>query len=365
MDAGFELIERAIASGPLPGAAAAIGAFELIERAIASGPLPGAAAAIGDGATMRMASFGRIEPDGVAVTPETWYDLASLTKVLCTTALCVDAIAQGRLDPEAPLRDVLPEVAWLQERPNLGDATVVQLATHTSGLPAWQPLYTLGLDRATLLARVLHTALSRSPGLIEYSDLGFIVLGHALERISGQPLEVLAQAVFARVGVEAEVAFRPPAEASVAPTENCPWRLKTLRGEVHDENAAALGGVAGHAGLFATLRGVAGYAQALLECRLHSRSVLAYLSREHARAALPSQERRGFGWALMHPGWSGGDLMSEHSIGHTGFTGTGVWIDLERGRYSVLLTNRVHPSRHLETNIVGLRRAFNHAAHAA
>jgi CubicO group peptidase (beta-lactamase class C family) len=138
-----------------------------------------------------------------------------------------------------------------------------------------------------------------------------------------------------------------------------------LRGEVHDENAFALGGVSGHAGLFGTLRGVTGYIKALLDCRLHSRSVVAYLSHEHARAVAPELERRGFGWILMHPGWSGGDLMSPHSIGHTGFTGTGLWIDLERRRYSVLLSNRVFPSRHIDSNIVGLRRAFNHAAHGA
>jgi CubicO group peptidase (beta-lactamase class C family) len=138
-----------------------------------------------------------------------------------------------------------------------------------------------------------------------------------------------------------------------------------LRGEVHDENASAMAGVAGHAGLFGTLRGVSGYARALLTCRLHPARVRDYVSREHARAEPPDQERRGFGWILMHPGWSGGDLISPRSIGHTGFTGTGVWIDLERGRYTVLLTNRVHPSRHVESGIIGLRRAFNHAAHSS
>src|ERR1700682_3913699 len=107
--------------------------FELIERAIANGPLQGAAAAIGDRSDVRMACFGRIEADGAAVTPDTWYDLASLTKVLATVGLCLDAIARGRLDPRAPLREVLPEVAWMQGRPNLGDATVLQLTTHTSG----------------------------------------------------------------------------------------------------------------------------------------------------------------------------------------------------------------------------------------
>src|SRR5205823_9267515 len=105
-------------------------AFGVIEQAIARGPIPGAAAAIGDEHDERQACFGRLEPDGAAVTAEVWYDLASLTKVLCTAPLLLESIAGGRLDPRAPLRDILPEVAWLQARPNLGDATVLQLATH-------------------------------------------------------------------------------------------------------------------------------------------------------------------------------------------------------------------------------------------
>jgi CubicO group peptidase (beta-lactamase class C family) len=336
--------------------------FAPVEQAIQRGPVPGAAAAIGSRESERMACFGRTEPDAGAVTPDTWYDLASLTKVLCTTPLVLDAIANGRLDPMAPLRDALPEVAWLQPSPNLGDATILQLATHTSGLPAWQPLYTLGLDRATYLARLLHTSLERPPGQIVYSDLGFMLLGYVLERLFERPLEALARDLYAKVGLEQHIAFSAPAGAPVAPTERCPWRGRLLRGEVHDENASAFGGVTGHAGLFATLRGVCGYAGALLSCRLHAPAVLAYLSQEHART---DQERRGFGWSLMVPGWSGGDFMSPRSIGHTGFTGTGVWIDLERGSYTVLLTNRVYPSRHVESNIVSLRRAFNHAAYAS
>ena len=336
-------------------------AFGLIERAIAQGPIIGAAAAIGDRDDERLACFGRLEANGAAVTPGTWYDLASLTKVLCTVPLALNAIAAGTLDPRAPLREMLPEIAWLQDRPNLGDATVLQLATHTSGLPAWQPLYTFGLDRATLLARLLHTPLERPPGQIVYSDLGFMLLGYLLERLHCEPLEAQARNLFARAGLEGALAYSAPSDAPIAPTERCPWRSRLLRGEVHDENAFALGGVAGHAGLFGTLRGVCAYARALLNCRLHSPAVLAYLSQEHART---EQERRGFGWALSFPGWSGGDLMSSRSIGHTGFTGTGLWIDLERGRYTVLLTNRVYPSRHVEPKrIQSLRRSFNHAAH--
>jgi CubicO group peptidase (beta-lactamase class C family) len=193
-----------------------------------------------------------------------------------------------------------------------------------------------------------------------------MLLGYLLERLFEMPLEALARQLFARVGLDSALGYSVPTGAPIAPTERCPWRARIVRGEVHDENAFALGGVAGHAGLFGTLRGVCGYARALLSCRLHSGPVLGYLSQDHARATVPHDgERRGFGWILMHPGWSGGDLMSRRSIGHTGFTGTGIWIDLERGRYSVLLTNRVHPSRHVESNIVGLRRAFNHAAHAS
>jgi CubicO group peptidase (beta-lactamase class C family) len=339
--------------------------FAPVEQAIERGPIPGAAAAIGTRDDERMACFGRTEPSGAAVTPDTWYDLASLTKVLCTAPLVLEAITSGRLDPRAPLRDLLPEIAWLQPAPNLGDATVLQLVTHTSGLVAWQPLYTLGLDRATHCARLLHTPLNGHPGQIVYSDLGFMLLGYILERIYSTPLEALAHALFARIGLDEHLGFVLPEGAPVAPTEVCPWRGRLLLGEVHDENAAAFGGVSGHAGLFGTLRGVCGYARALLQCRLHSAAVLAYLSTEHARAEPPDLERRGFGWSLMFPGWSGGDLMSPRSIGHTGFTGTGIWIDLERGAYSVLLTNRVHPSRHIDSNIVGLRRAFNHAAHAS
>src|SRR6266568_8208716 len=176
--------------------------FRLIERAIARGPIPGAAVAIGDRESERQACFGEMESNGPAVTPDTWFDMASLTKVLCTVPLTLEAIASGQVDPRAPLREVLPEIAWLQDGPNLGDATVLQLATHTSGLPAWQPLYTLGLDRPTLLAKLLHTELQPTRGKIVYSDLGLILLGYLLERLHGQSLDVLAHTQFARIGMD-------------------------------------------------------------------------------------------------------------------------------------------------------------------
>src|ERR1051326_5173811 len=222
--------------------------FAPVEQAIERGPIPGAAVAIGTRESERMACFGRTEGSGAAVTPDTWYDLASLTKVLCTTPLVLAAIAAGRLDPRTPLRHLVPEIAWLQPSPNLGDATVLQLATHTSGLVAWQPLYTLGLDRATHFARLLHSPLGGEPGRIVYSDPGFMLLGYILERLYGEPLNLLARGLFARVDLEEHLGFGAPEGAPVAPTEVCPWRGRLLRGEVHDENAAAFGGVSGPAG---------------------------------------------------------------------------------------------------------------------
>jgi CubicO group peptidase (beta-lactamase class C family) len=136
----------------------------------------------------------------------------------------------------------------------VADASVLALATHTSGLTAWQPLYTLGLGRGTLLAHALLTPPGATRGSIVYSDLGFIVLGHLVERVGGQPLAALAAGLFERLGVAARLGFTPGA-GGVAPTEECPSRGRTLRGEVHDENAFPLGGAAGHAGLFGTARG--------------------------------------------------------------------------------------------------------------
>jgi CubicO group peptidase (beta-lactamase class C family) len=245
-------------------------AFRVVDRAIADGPIPGAAAAVDE----QTACFGVIEPGGPAVAPDTWYDLASLTKVLCTVPLLLERIARGQLDPAAPLRELLPEVALLQPSPSLADARVIDLVTHTSGLAAWEPLYTRGVDRATLLAGVLQARLGDTRGQIVYSDLGYILLGHLLERQADAPLE--AAALFARVGLDGQLAFRPRDPERCAPTERCPWRRRLLRGEVHDENAAALGGVSGHAGLFGTLEGVVGFARALVERRLFPEPVVDY-----------------------------------------------------------------------------------------
>ncbi len=337
----------------------AAAAFEVVARAIDEGKIVGAAAAVGDVASTDTWVGGTVASGGDDVTIDTAYDLASLTKVLATTTLLLRAIGRGRIDPREPLATYLPEASWLQTGPRAADATILDLASHSSGLVAWSPLYTLGLDRSTLLARVVQWPLEGKRGAVVYSDLGFILLGYVLERVHGDPLDRQFGDLVTEAGIAPRIGFGPFA-APVAPTEECPWRGRLMRGEVHDENAWAMGGVSGHAGLFGSMAALVSLARALLAGRLLSEPLLALAAQAHATGE--DGQRRGFGWALPSAGWSGGDLFSARAIGHTGFTGTGMWLDLERRLYTILLTNRVYPTRHRESGIVGLRRRFNNAA---
>ena len=182
-----------------------------------------------------------------------------------------------------------------------------------------------------------------------YSDINFILLGIAVERITGAPLSAWT--------LGPGLSFGPPPGAAVA-TEACTWRGRVLKGEVHDENAAALGGAAGHAGLFGTVDGVLDFAAALLDGSGASPAML-----EAIRSRFNGD--RTCGWERRFQGWHGGDLCSDEAIGHTGFTGTGLWIDFQRGLAWTLLTNRVHPTRHRDSGIFELRPAVGNAAIAA
>ncbi|PYE54149.1 serine hydrolase domain-containing protein [Deinococcus yavapaiensis] len=281
------------------------------------------------------------------------FDLASLTKVLVTLPEVLRLLERGRLSLQDPLSLHLPEAGWMVE-PSVGTAKIAHLLAHTSGLPAWAPLYTHPTDRATLLARVLQTPLEAAPGeRLLYSDLGFMLLGLLTERLTGRALDELAEE-------RGFVTYRP--SGPTVATERCPWRGRVLNGEVHDENAYALGGVSGHAGAFGTLRDVARAAQAWLT-DLVSEPTRSLVARpwSHEANGCP----RGLGWILGHPTCSGGDLASPQAFGHTGFTGTSVWIEPQRGYAVVLLTNRVHPTRHTGDDIIHLRRRFANAVHAA
>ncbi|WP_456410387.1 serine hydrolase domain-containing protein [Oceanithermus sp.] len=316
-------------------------AAPLLREAVMAGRVPGAAlgvvSASGERATLHLGQA-QLEPEARPLEADTWFDLASLTKVLFTLPEVMKLVEEGRVDLDDPLKQHLPEAGWLQEDPALGRVTIRQLLAHQAGLPAWVPLYTWGCDAATLKARLLqeHWQLGRPV----YSDVGFMLLGILLERLRERELKAFE--------LPAGLTFQPDPVRTAA-TERCPWRGRVLVGEVHDENAHALGGAAGHAGLFGTLDGVLDRAHAwLTETELSPAA--------HAAVREPQSEERLLGWVRRHPGWSGGRLTSPAAYGHTGFTGTGVWIDPERGYAWALLTNRVHPSRHRENPLPELRR---------
>lgn len=315
-------------------------ARRLVQQAVEQRQIPGAALGwVGVGEALEVFYLGQaqLEPEPVPLRERMYWDLASLTKVLFTVPEVLRLAEEGLADLDDPLQAHLPELAWLQDT-SLPRKTLRELLTHTAGLPAWEPVYTWGSDRETLKARLLQH--SWPLGEPQYSDLGYMLLGLILERARARPL--------AEFLLPEGLTFHPDPENAVA-TERCPWRNRVLRGEVHDENAYALGGVAGHAGLFGSIEGILGVAQSILEGKFLSPAALEEMSRPHT-------EERTLGWVRKHKGWSGGGLAGPRAIGHTGFTGTGLWIDQERGYAWALLTNRVHPSRHRETGIQELRQ---------
>ncbi|WP_309572994.1 serine hydrolase [Deinococcus sp.] len=315
----------------------------LLETATTAGGLPGAALGVVDahGKTATLVlGLAQREPVTIPLTEDHAFDLASLTKPLFTAREVLRAVAAGNLDLDDDLGRYLPELAWMQDTP-LRARTLRQLLTHTAGLPAWAPLYTWG-DAATIRARVLQEPWAmKEPGEVVYSDVGYMLLGRVLERIHGRSLREFT--------LDQGLTFTPDAAQSVS-TERCAWRERLLCGEVHDENAGALGGVSGHAGLFGTLGGVLRQAELILRG--------GWLPPAAQDAALrPAAPGRTLTFVQAQPGWSGGSLASPHAVGHTGFTGTGLWVDHARRLGWVLLTNRVHPTRHADFDIQGLRRA--------
>ena len=324
----------------------------LIEGALRSGLVPGAAlGTVRAGEAAQLACWGLAQrvPQEEPLSLEGWFDLASLTKVLFTVPEVLRLVEDGLADLDDPLARHLPEIGWMGKG-DLGERSLRQLLTHTAGLPAHAPLYTWGLGSATLKARLLQEPWSLGPpGETLYSDIGYLLLGLVIERVRGEALSLRP--------LPPGLSFTPDPRLAVA-TEHCPWRGRVLRGEVHDENAWALGGAAGHAGLFGTLAGVLEAGRALLEGTLLSSAALAELKR-------PQSGTRALGWERRHAGWSGGSLCSPETLGHTGFTGTGLWIDVERGHAWALLTNSVHPSRHTRAPLQGLRRSLGNLLAAA
>lgn len=326
-------------------------AFEPARQAVEEGRIPGATLGIvaADGRReVRVAGLAALVPEPEPLTEDHWFDLASVSKVIATTTMILTLAEQGRIDLDRPLTDAIPDlrqydVATAAER----RITFRDCLAHRTFLPAVEPIYTYGDDPERLRAFVLQREWRRGPPV--YSDINFILLGIAIERITGAALTAWP--------LPPGLSYGPPAGPAVA-TEQCTWRGRVLKGEVHDENAWALGGALGHAGLFGTVAGVLDYAQALLDGSGASPFLL-----DSIRTRVNGD--RTCGWERRFDGWPGGAACSDATIGHTGFTGTGLWVDFERGLAWTLLTNRVHPTRHRETGIMDLRRATGGAVIAA
>ena len=343
----------------------------VLDRAVADGAFPGAYAAVGtlDGVVAEHGA-GRLDRAAGSPRPDarTLWDLASLTKVVATTSALARLVGDGRVALDAPVTRYLPD--W--RVPGADRVTVRHLLTHSSGMPAWRPLYKEAADAPAALALALATAPDAAPGArYAYSDLNAILLAQIVARVTGTPLDAwAARELFAPLGM-VDTRFTPLAppavdRARIAPTEFDPWRQRQLVGEVHDENAFVLGGVSGHAGLFSTGADLARFARAWLGGgALDGHRVLdAAVVAAFTRVQDTTLSRRALGWETPTGGNSAGHYLSRAAFGHTGFTGTSLWIDPARGVFVLLLTNRVNPTR-ANTRIGGVRVALADAAMAA
>jgi serine-type D-Ala-D-Ala carboxypeptidase len=315
-------------------------------RGIEVGGFPGASVVVGRrGYAVIKRGYGNLSwsADAPAVDQNTIYDLASLTKVIATTTAVMVLYDEGKIDLDAPVRAYVPAFSGGgRER-----VTVRHLLTHRSGLPAGRDLWRAASSPADARRMVLETPIYCRPGdCFEYSDLGADVLGFVVESVSGQRLDTfLDKRVFGPLGMT-DTYFRPAPtlRPRIAPTEVTPPRGYPLRGEVHDENAYALGGIVGHAGLFSTAADLSVFATMMLNGGQYNgvRVVADSTVRAFTRRAAGT---RALGWDTCDGNGGCGALMGANAYGHTGYTGTSIWIDPERDMFVVLLTNRVHASR--------------------
>ena len=343
-----------------------------IDKAIGAAEIPGAvvlARMPREGEVLEHCSvrgLASARPERLPMKRDTVFDLASLTKPIVTTTALLLLVEEGKVELDAPVAKYLP---MFGERDKEA-VSVRHLLTHSSGLKPWRAFHELILEkerktgekllatpagREFVLERVLRSGLVHDPGdAAVYGDLDFITLGALVEAVAGETLDVFARTRITEPLGLADTFFLPLAEGPVAEplrrriaaTENCAWREQILWGEVHDPNAWAMGGVAGHAGLFATADDVMAFGQAMLDAwhgregaALPTERVREFAKRQH----LPEKSDWALGWDTPTEGQSSsGQYFSAQSIGHLGFTGTSLWIDLEKEAIVVMLTNRVH-----------------------
>jgi CubicO group peptidase (beta-lactamase class C family) len=344
-----------------------------IDKAIANAEIPGAvvmARVLREKEVVEHLSvrgMAVLRPERIPMTQATVFDLASLTKPIATTTAMLQLVRDGAIALDDPVSKALPAFA---ERAKEG-VTIRHLLTHSSGLKPWRAYHELLLEkerktgepiiatteaREIIIDRTLRSGLVHEPGeAAVYGDLDFIVLGALVEAVAQQPLDAYcAERIFRPFGMENTRFVRNTRAGSklseserreIAASENCPWRNRILWGEVHDPNASAMGGVAGHAGLFAPAGDVMQFARIVLDA-YHGRSDLLprdLLATFLARQKLPASSDWALGWDTPTAGGSSsGRHFSENSVGHLGFTGTSLWIDLDREAIVVMLTNRVH-----------------------
>jgi CubicO group peptidase (beta-lactamase class C family) len=321
--------------------------FDVLRRAIGQRAFPGASVAITQsGNLLALEGLGRYtyDPASPAVTAETIFDLASVTKVIATAAMAMLLFDRGLLDLAAPVIEILPE--FTSSDPRRSQVTLRMLLAHSSGLPAYERLFLRANTKEALIRDALTVPLKYDPGThAEYSDIGFILLGVALERIAGKSLDGFCETeIFQRLGLS-HTRFNPPAgwKHDIAPTaDDKTFRHRIIQGEVQDENASVMCGVSAHAGVFAPARDIAAFAHAMLslDSRLASESSF---TRFTSREANPPGTSRALGWDTPSQPSQSGQYFSPNSYGHLGYTGTSLWIDPERELSVTLLTNRTWP----------------------
>jgi CubicO group peptidase (beta-lactamase class C family) len=319
----------------------------LVRRGIKEGGYPGAAVVVGrKGATVLQRGYGNLSWDlgSAPVSPDqTLYDLASLTKVIATTAAVMALYDDGKLRLDALVVEYLPEFSG-----GFNDiVTVEQLLTHRSGLPSGRDIWHVSPSASMARAAVLRTPVQGVPGrTYVYSDLGPAILGYLVEAVAQQPLDVyLHNRVFGPLRMH-NTFFRPSdtLHYRTAPTAEYSSRGSPLRGIVHDMNAYAMGGVAGHSGLFSTAGDLAIFAQMMLNGGRYQ-DVQVFSDSTVARFTRRTAGRRALGWDTADGEFGSGRYLSPRAFGHTGFTGTSIWIDPDNDMFMILLTNRVHAAR--------------------
>ncbi|HXO33793.1 MAG TPA: serine hydrolase domain-containing protein [Candidatus Acidoferrales bacterium] len=324
-------------------------AFSVLEEAIRERAFPAASvAATFEGRLIALKAFGHFtyEHDSPAVTSDALFDLASVTKVVATTSLAMRLYERGLLDLDATVAAIVPEfVSHPEKDSRRRDVTLGMLLSHCSGLPAYEKLFLKAGTREELLHAVFTLPLASDPrSRANYSDIGFILLGVALERLADEPLDCSCQAeIFAPTGMT-NTAFNPPANLrwQIPPTtDDRTFRHRIVQGEVQDENASILDGVAGHAGVFSTAADLAHFAHAMLSPGvLVRRETLALFTR---RETSPAGTSRALGWDTPSTPSQSGRYFGPGSFGHLGYTGTSLWIDPGRQFSIALLTNRTWP----------------------